>query len=119
MGNAISKVKLLVAATIALRETYDLVSKRLNASPGLPVSNPTLPFWTIPLASIPTDAKPLPKVADVVVIGSGITGTSFVYNLLSYDSSVRVVMLEARDVCSGATARYANSQLLDWLHINS
>ncbi|KAI0962829.1 hypothetical protein AcW1_000093 [Taiwanofungus camphoratus] len=105
MGNAISKVKLLVAATIALRETYDLVSKRLNASPGLPVSNPTLPFWTIPLASIPTDAKPLPKVADVVVVGSGITGTSFVYNLLSYDSSARVVMLEARDVCSGATAR--------------
>ena len=42
---------------------------------------------------------------DVVVIGSGITGTSFAYNALSRQGTLRVVMLEARDVCSGATGR--------------
>ena len=43
--------------------------------------------------------------ADVVIIGSGITGTSVAYNALSRESALNVVMLEAREVCSGATGR--------------
>ncbi|KIY48018.1 FAD dependent oxidoreductase [Fistulina hepatica ATCC 64428] len=85
------------------------MSARLDVSPGLPLSDPSIPFWAIPVAPIARHGEhgPLPEIADIVVIGSGITGASFVRELL--DSSAvhppRVVMLDARDACSGATAR--------------
>ncbi|KAF8999557.1 FAD dependent oxidoreductase [Hymenopellis radicata] len=51
----------------------------------------------------------LPTSADVVIIGSGIAGTSFAREFLDKlhltGKERTVVMLEARDVCSGATAR--------------
>lgn len=49
----------------------------------------------------------LPKEADVVIIGSGYTGAATAYYMLEKDNGKRpsVVILEARDVCSGATAR--------------
>ncbi|KAI5362567.1 Putative FAD dependent oxidoreductase, FAD/NAD(P)-binding domain superfamily [Septoria linicola] len=53
--------------------------------------------------------RDLPPTADVVVIGSGITGTSIAYHLLNDgDSNAKkpnVVMLEAREACWGATGR--------------
>lgn len=44
---------------------------------------------------------------DVVVVGSGITGAGVAWGLLKGDGGKkkRVVMLEARSVCSGATGR--------------
>lgn len=57
------------------------------------------------------DAPSLPSTADVVIVGSGITGVSAAYHLASkipprYDGQPRtVVVLEARDFCSGATGR--------------
>jgi glycine/D-amino acid oxidase-like deaminating enzyme len=54
----------------------------------------------------------IPEYADVVIIGSGITGTSVARTLIDYDEKHRgdnrplqIVMLEARDACSGATGR--------------
>ncbi|KAK8062581.1 hypothetical protein PG997_014678 [Apiospora hydei] len=51
----------------------------------------------------------LPESADVVIIGSGITGAAIAWNLLenaSDDNAPRsIVMLEARQACSGATGR--------------
>ena len=85
-------------------QALDTISKRIKESPGLPVPNPTLPFWTIPKALI-EGVDELPTYVDVVVIGSGITGCSFVYNALQREGKIRVLMLEARDVCSGATGR--------------
>ncbi|TFK89268.1 FAD dependent oxidoreductase [Polyporus arcularius HHB13444] len=105
MGGLVSKAKLVYRATVKLGETYDLLKKRLETPPGLPVDNPTLPLWTVPAARIPADPGPLPDSADIVIIGSGITGTSVAYNALVRDSGLRIVMLEARDVCSGATGR--------------
>jgi glycine/D-amino acid oxidase-like deaminating enzyme len=40
-----------------------------------------------------------------VIIGSGISGASFARTLLERGSGLHVVMLEAQDVCSGATGR--------------
>ncbi|KAI0757542.1 FAD dependent oxidoreductase [Daedaleopsis nitida] len=106
MGGLVSKAKLILRATMKLGETYDLIQERLNTPPGFPVSNPTVPLWTHPAAQLPVEPPDsLPEHADVVVVGSGITGTSFAYNLLALDSRLKIVMLEAREACSGATAR--------------
>lgn len=87
---------------------------RVLSDPGVPNAKSTSPFWL-------RDPHPelsgfqsatLPTEADVVIIGSGITGASIARTLLQ--DRVRqnatlehpaVVMLEARDVCSGATGR--------------
>ena len=107
MGNVISRAKLIIGAVYLINQTLDTLSKRLKESPGVPVPNPSLPFWTIPKSTISSVKQPLPEYADVVVIGSGITGTSFVYNTLQRNSNVRLLILEAREVCSGATGRCA------------
>ncbi|EMD39375.1 hypothetical protein CERSUDRAFT_82107 [Gelatoporia subvermispora B] len=82
----------------------------------LPVPNPTKSFWinspgANPLAGEGSEG-PLTSDADVCIIGSGITGVSAAYHfsqLLEYGPTpqkpLRVVILEARDFCSGATGR--------------
>ena len=86
---------------------FDVLMKRIEKSPGIPVKHPTLAFWMVPATTIPLDPPmALPDYAEVVVIGSGITGTSFAYAALAQESTLNIVMLEARDVCSGATGRY-------------
>ncbi len=105
MGSAFSKARLVIQALSQLSKTYDTLNERLQASPGLPVPDPTLPLWTVPPKPVPTEPAWLPTYADVVIIGSGITGTSVAYNILAREKFVRIVMLEARDVCSGATGR--------------
>lgn len=84
----------------------------INASPGIPVSNPTTSFWleNPPFPElVDIRSKTLPAMADIVIIGSGITGASVARTILSECASMglkrRVVMLEARDICSGATGR--------------
>ncbi|PQE04437.1 FAD dependent oxidoreductase protein [Rutstroemia sp. NJR-2017a BVV2] len=55
--------------------------------------------------------RPLPSLADIVVIGSGISGAAAVWELMFGEGSERrgkgekIVMLEARGVCEGATGR--------------
>ncbi|KAF7291471.1 FAD-dependent oxidoreductase [Mycena kentingensis (nom. inval.)] len=50
----------------------------------------------------------LPASADVVIIGSGLTGTLTAYELLTRPNAPKtVVILEARELCSGATGRNA------------
>ncbi|KAF7784803.1 hypothetical protein Agabi119p4_968 [Agaricus bisporus var. burnettii] len=80
--------------------------KRLTASPGIPVDDPCPSYWMSPpsrIAKHGSDAT-VPTYADVVIIGSGITGTSVARAILD-EETVVVVMLEARDTCSGATGR--------------
>lgn len=103
MGSVVSRAKLIIGAVVLLNNALDKLSKRLKTSPGLPVTTPTTPFWSIPKTPIPGGDKELPLYADVVVIGSGITGTSFAYHALKRNGSLRIVMLEAREACSGAT----------------
>lgn len=91
--------------------------KRCLSDPGLPfeaapVPPATQPFWfetPHPLFADPP-TKALPQGVDILIIGSGITGTSVARHLLrsSKNAGLRVpqvVMVEARGICSGATGR--------------
>ncbi|CAL3968849.1 unnamed protein product [Diplocarpon coronariae] len=77
-----------------------------------PVLNSTESFWRAqpdPLDSHRTTAA-LPEKADIVVIGAGYAGASTVYHLLektgrSSGEKPSIVILEAREACSGATGR--------------
>lgn len=77
----------------------------------LPRDNPTQSYWQDPsdeIANIRTTVN-LPESADVVIIGSGMTGAAIAWNLLQNATDGTrlrdVVMLEARQACSGATGR--------------
>lgn len=93
-------------------ESLTSIEKRLD--PGLPLANPTESSWLIPPDPLRhhRSSKSLPQeIFDVVIIGSGFSGTSVAWHLLHDQdaspshSKLKVLMLEARDVCSGATGR--------------
>jgi hypothetical protein len=85
----------------------------LAADPGLPRPHPTESSWLLPpdsLAKHQSSATLPSGPVDVVIIGSGFSGTSVAWHLLHGDGEPRTtylscLMLEARDVCSGATGR--------------
>lgn len=73
----------------------------------LPHPTPTRSYWQDPpsnIANLRTTAT-LPDRADYVIIGSGISGASIAYNILLRQPRASVVLLEARQACSGATGR--------------
>ncbi|KAF9880305.1 putative FAD dependent oxidoreductase [Colletotrichum karsti] len=81
----------------------------LAQDPGLPVSNPSISYWQLPPLDGIADhqSQQLPAEADVVIIGSGMSGTSIAWHLLKDNttSPLRIAMIEARQACSGATGR--------------
>ncbi|KAF5680573.1 FAD dependent oxidoreductase [Fusarium heterosporum] len=94
---------------LALHNEFSSLLTRASSVPGFPVPEPTRPYW---LDDPPFPAlcdiqdEQLPQEADVVVIGSGITGAAVAKSLLELsDSKLRVVVCEARQLCSGATGR--------------
>ncbi|KAJ7694587.1 FAD dependent oxidoreductase [Mycena rosella] len=112
-----------VSAAIPLGQ-FAASQQAFDANPGnrpssLPVPNPTRSFWidtphANPLAAEGSEG-PFTDDADVCIIGSGITGVSAAYHLATAvergdipttaDKPLRVLILEARDFCSGATGR--------------
>lgn len=90
---------------------------RLGQPAALPTPKSSDSFWHTepsPLLLGHRSTRGLPSTADVVIIGSGITGTSIARHLLKKDGgkeetssseSQDVVMLEAREACWGATGR--------------
>ena len=84
-----------------------IIEERASLPPGLPKSQPTTSYWQNPPATIAAHrtTSALPKSASVVIIGSGITGSSLAYNLLSQSLALSIVLLEARTACSGASGR--------------
>jgi hypothetical protein len=90
---------------------------RVNADPGIPQSSGTTKsFWLNQPSSIATRQSPsLPEDVDIVIVGSGISGTSVAKAILEINSDQpssaasvskpTVMMMEARDLCSGATGR--------------
>ena len=76
----------------------------------LPTQNSTKSFWHREPSKVlfghrTTDT--LPPTADIVIIGSGISGASAAYHLReeNHGKKVNIVMLEAREACWGATGR--------------
>ncbi|THV01232.1 FAD dependent oxidoreductase [Dendrothele bispora CBS 962.96] len=118
MGSILSQIRLTAETLLAIAAAYRRLSKRIAASPGIPIPNPSTPYWTIPASDIAKhNHDEFPEYADVVVIGSGIAGTSFTRTLLDEyyadkqfgnrdgKEPLKVVMLDARDACYGATGR--------------
>ncbi|KAL1882360.1 hypothetical protein VTK73DRAFT_1919 [Phialemonium thermophilum] len=130
MGSVISAplgaAKALRAVISTLRDIaadYNALHVRVNAKAELPVPSPTEPYWLRdpPYPElVDTQSPSQPSEADVVIIGSGIAGAAVAWSLLhgrergSQESSgsdisgpplPSVVVLEARQMCSGATGR--------------
>ncbi|KAL3418561.1 FAD dependent oxidoreductase superfamily protein [Phlyctema vagabunda] len=77
-------------------------------SKSFPVPDATLPFWRTELHELDNhrSTKELPTETDVLIIGSGYAGASTAYHLLDNNPSPpSIVILEARQACSGATGR--------------
>lgn len=75
---------------------------------GLPVDNPSKSYWLSEPSKIllgHRTTKDLPQTADVLIIGSGITGALTAHFLKEKAPNLNVVMLEAREACWGATGR--------------
>lgn len=86
---------------MVLREVVD-------GQAGLPVPNSTHSYWhkepSPALLGHRTTAE-LPAAADTVVIGTGMTGAFAARFLKQADPSGRLLVLEAREACWGATGR--------------
>ncbi|KAF4344858.1 FAD dependent oxidoreductase [Fusarium beomiforme] len=116
MGSIISTLKSTASAiksgfktVFTLYKQFSSLLERASSVPGFPVPNPTKSYWLddppFPALCDIQDEK-LPSEVDVVVIGSGITGAAVTKSLLELSASnLRVVVCEARQLCSGATGR--------------
>ncbi|KAK9461381.1 FAD dependent oxidoreductase [Lipomyces oligophaga] len=58
-----------------------------------------------PKFSIFKSSATLPESAEIVVIGGGFSGVSVAYHILNSYPGINVVLLEAGQICSGATGR--------------
>ena len=73
-----------------------------------PVENATVPYWRSQLHEIDSyqSTEGLPEECDIVIIGAGLSGVSTAYWLLDDNPNPpSIVLLEARQICSGATGR--------------
>ncbi|PLB43209.1 FAD dependent oxidoreductase [Aspergillus steynii IBT 23096] len=80
--------------------------------PLLPVENPTRPFWRTELHELDElrTTPELPQQSDIVIIGAGYAGVTLAYYLSKLlgernQSYPAITILEARQVCAGATGR--------------
>jgi hypothetical protein len=83
------------------------MEERANIPVSLPRANPTISYWQDPpdaIADLQSTSK-LPEKVDTIIIGSGISGATIAFDLLQRNDSSNVVILEARQACSGATGR--------------
>ncbi|KAF3396421.1 Gamma-glutamylputrescine oxidoreductase [Penicillium rolfsii] len=75
-----------------------------------PSAGYTQPFWRTELDPLDRhqSTPDLPKETDILIIGGGYAGASAAYHLFpegQQDNLPKVVLLEARELCSGATGR--------------
>ncbi|KAI8314504.1 Short chain dehydrogenase [Colletotrichum sp. SAR11_59] len=95
------------------KATFNSVIVGLTATDTIKSSQDLLPagisYWQLPpLDGIANhQSQDLPTEADVVIIGSGMSGTSIAWHLLKDNATnpLRIAMIEARQACSGATGR--------------
>ncbi|KAL4880859.1 FAD dependent oxidoreductase-domain-containing protein [Aspergillus karnatakaensis] len=73
--------------------------------PGLPVRSPTQPFWLSEPSKIAKLQSPWVSEADMIIVGSGMTAASLLRSLYARKPTLKIVAVEARDLCSGATGR--------------
>lgn len=87
----------------------DVSSGRKPQEQMLPVDNATVPYWRTELHALDEHrtTEKLPTECDIAIIGAGMTGVATAYHVskLAGDKPPSVVILEARQLCSGATGR--------------
>ncbi|KAJ7038709.1 nucleotide-binding domain-containing protein [Mycena alexandri] len=111
MGALFSRVRLIYQTLKSISDSFSALSKRISRDPGLPLPLPRALTGVCPHSPLDNlETSSLPADADVVIIGSGIAGAAIARTLLDSSSGgkkqpLRIAMLEARDVCSGATGR--------------
>lgn len=101
-----------IKTLIDLNRTFEALVSRIHQGASLPCPGPTTSYWL--------ENPPFPKLVgiqsdqlstktDIVVIGSGITGAAISRTLLQQTNrdnhTINITVLEARDICSGATGR--------------
>ncbi|KAK9464273.1 FAD dependent oxidoreductase [Lipomyces arxii] len=79
----------------------------MPSSFGLMPSASKMSTWLDPPSMLSTfrTTSTLPATADIVIIGSGFSGASVAYHALKAYSGINIVMLEAGDICQGASGR--------------
>ena len=81
-----------------------------NVDGPYPVDNATMPYWRSephPLDTHRSTGYP-PNKCDIAIIGAGLSGVSIAYHLtkgLAKEQCPSITIFEARQLCSGATAR--------------
>lgn len=75
-----------------------------------PAAGYTQSFWRTELDPLDShrSTPDLPKETDILIIGGGYAGASAAYHLFPEDQQgtpPKAVLLEARELCSGATGR--------------
>ncbi|KAJ4368414.1 hypothetical protein N0V83_006771 [Neocucurbitaria cava] len=85
------------------------MEERASIPVGPPVTKPLPSYWHSPKSPLANVIEPetdkLTDPYDFAIIGSGISGTMIAHYLLKSRPNARIVMLEAREICSGATGR--------------
>lgn len=80
-----------------------------------PVKNATAPYWRTQLHHLDShrSTPELPEKQDIVIIGAGFAGAALAHYLLKdspeNEPKPSITILEAREACSGATARNGES----------
>lgn len=119
MGSVVSTLQghlFAISAAIktlsSLSAQFSSLLDRISLPPGYPVDNPTSSYWLDdpPFPSLCDVQGVMPAETDVLIIGSGITGASVAKTLLELSGAsllqpLNVTVLEARQLCSGATGR--------------
>ncbi|KAL2684629.1 hypothetical protein Neosp_005708 [[Neocosmospora] mangrovei] len=105
--SSVSTVSSVFKTFSALHTQFSSLLVRASSPPSLPAPAPTRSYWLDdpPFPKLCGIQSELPAEADVVIIGSGITGAAVAKSLLELSGELRVVVCEARELCSGATGR--------------
>ena len=92
------------------------MDERAKIPVSLPCANPTVSYWQDPPDDLADhrSTPDLPEFVDTVIIGSGITGAAVAWGLLQGPNPGSILMLEARQACSGATGR--NGEYILYAH---
>lgn len=81
----------------------------VDKGPLLPVPGATIPYWRTQPHWVDEyrSSEQLPSECDIAIIGTGMAGVATAYHIAKLASGAKpsIVLLEARQVCSGATGR--------------
>jgi glycine/D-amino acid oxidase-like deaminating enzyme len=101
-----------IKVLLDLNRTFEDLVARIHRGPSLPCPDPADSYWLedSPFPKlVDIQSEKLAEETDIVIIGSGITAAAVARSLLHESKrkgrNVTITVLEARDICSGATGR--------------